>query len=132
MKIAIALEPDGVTLAHFGHAAWFAVYDDGEGNFRLAENRANSPPCGQEDSGALMMAASQLVSDCAAVVAARFGPCALREVATTGVFPFEMPGAMDKRLLAGLVRLRDHLLRGRSGPNTSLNPDRKARANCHL
>ena len=114
MKIAISLEPDGVTLAHFGHAEKFLIYEDGGGTFLIAESRQNLPPCGRENSAALMAAAARLVSDCSAVVAARFGPCALREVGSCGVFPFEMAGVLDKRLLTGLTRLRDRLLRGRS------------------
>ncbi|MGC9967367.1 MAG: NifB/NifX family molybdenum-iron cluster-binding protein [Geobacteraceae bacterium] len=114
MKIAIALGADGVSLAHFGHAERFDVYDDSNGLFLKTESRLNSPPCGREDSGALMSAAARLVSDCAAVVAARFGPCALREVGSSGVFPFEMAGVLDKRLLSGLTRLRDFLPGGRS------------------
>jgi predicted Fe-Mo cluster-binding NifX family protein len=114
MKIAIALGEDGLTLAHFGHAEKFDIYDDGHGPFLMAESRKNSPPCGREDSAALMNAAARLISDCAAVVAARFGPCALREVGSKGIFPFEIEGILDKKLLEGLARLRDRLAGGRS------------------
>jgi len=110
MRIAIALEDDGVTLAHFGHAERFLVYDDEDGIFRLAEARRNNPPCGREDSEALMTASAGLVSDCAAVVAGRFGPCALREIQQVRVFPFEWEGSLDRRLLTGLARMRNLLL----------------------
>lgn len=112
MKIAIALEAESPALAHFGHAGRFHVYDDGEGTFRLLESRLNSPPCGAADTDALMTAAVRVISDCAAVAAARFGPCALRETAVAGVFPFEMEGVPDDRLPTVLARLRDRLLRG--------------------
>ena len=115
MKIAIALEADGVTLAHFGHAERFFVYDDGDGAFRLAETRRNIPPCGQEGSEELMTAAAGLVSDCAAVVAGRFGPCAMREVQQARVFPFEWQGTLDRRLLMGLARMRNLLLGKKMG-----------------
>jgi len=113
MKIAIALGADGLNLAHFGQAERFDVYDDGDGLFLLTESRKNSPPCGREDSATQMNAAARLVSDCAAVVAARFGPCALREVGSRGVYPFEAEGVLDERLLEGLTILRDRLLVGR-------------------
>lgn len=114
MKIAIALQADGVTLAHFGHAEMFLVYEDADNIFQLSEGRNNAPPCGREDSGNLMTAAARLISDCAVVVAARFGPCALREVGNSGVHPFEMDGVLDDKLLAGLARMRDYMPGGRS------------------
>ncbi|MEN6437604.1 MAG: NifB/NifX family molybdenum-iron cluster-binding protein [Syntrophobacter sp.] len=121
MKIAIATESDGLTLAHFGHAERFVIYDAGDGLFHT-ESRPNSPPCGREDTETLMSAAVRQVSDCAAVVAARFGPCALRQIGSIGILPFEMGGMLDERLLAGLSRLCDRLLEGRSkclGSNNS-------------
>ena len=114
MKIAIALGADGVTLVHFGQADKFFIYDDAGGAFVMTESRPNSPPCGREDSQALMLAAARQISDCAAVVAACFGPCAVREVGNRGVYHFETEGVLDDRLLAGLARLRDYLLAGRS------------------
>ncbi len=110
MKIAIALEAEGSALAHFGHAGKFHVYDDREGTFQLVECRPNSPPCGSESSDELMAAAVQVISDCAAVLAARFGPCALRETAVAGVYPFETGRIHDDRLPATLARLRDLVL----------------------
>ena len=114
MKIAIALEQNGAKLVHFGHAERFAIFDDGDGIFQVVENRSSSPPCGRDDTKFLMTAAARLLSDCTAVIAARFGPCALREVEKNGIFPFEMEGILDQKLLTGLARLRDYLLGGRS------------------
>jgi predicted Fe-Mo cluster-binding NifX family protein len=114
MRIAIALEAESPVLAHFGHAGRFHVYDDGEGAFRLLESRPNSPPCGAANTDALMTATVRVISDCSAVAAARFGPCALRETAVAGVFPFEMEGIPDDLLPTVLASLRDRLLRGRA------------------
>jgi predicted Fe-Mo cluster-binding NifX family protein len=114
MKIAIALGIDHVTLAHFGQAECFVIYNDQSGAFRLEESRSNAPPCGSDHSSPLMSATVRLISDCAAVVASRFGPCALGEMAAAGVYPFEMSGILDKRVQLGLTRLRDYLLGGKA------------------
>ena len=113
MKIAVALGADGAVLAHFGQAEKFFIYDDADGIFTLTECRSASPACSRDGSDALMLAVVRQVSDCAAVIAARFGPCALREVENSGVFPFETEGTLDDKLPAGLARMRDYLLGGR-------------------
>jgi predicted Fe-Mo cluster-binding NifX family protein len=116
MKIAFAMEPDLIALAHFGQAECFVIYNDNDqsGAFRLEERRSNAPPCGSDNSTPMMSATVRLISDCAAVVADRFGPCALREMAAAGVYPLEMSGILDKRVQVGLTRLRDYLLGGKA------------------
>lgn len=110
MKIAFALDDDLVTLAHFGHAECFMIYNDESGAFRLEESRENSPPCGSDNATSLMSDTVRLISDCAAVVAARFGPCAQREMAASGIYPFEVSGTVNARVLMGLARMRSYLL----------------------
>ena len=61
-----------------------------------------------------MGAAARLISDCAVVIAARFGPCAVRETGKVGIYPFEMGGTVGDGMPETLARLSARLFPGHS------------------
>jgi predicted Fe-Mo cluster-binding NifX family protein len=118
-RIAVT-SADGVLInQHFGHARWFLIYDvEQDGTSTLAERREVVPWCnagnhaghaahaahtgpagprgGPDDTGDSGIAGD--IGDCTAVLTARIGPPARKNLELAGISVFEEVSAIDEAL----------------------------------
>ncbi|MDR1445030.1 MAG: dinitrogenase iron-molybdenum cofactor biosynthesis protein [Treponema sp.] len=93
---------DGVLInQHFGHARWLFIYDvERDGTSALVERRTVDPWCtgrtGACSPGNAGIAGN--MGDCIAVLTARIGPPARKELELAGISVFEEPSAIDGAL----------------------------------
>ncbi|NTW04418.1 MAG: hypothetical protein HGA19_24670 [Oscillochloris sp.] len=110
MKIAVARHSDFTCIPHFGHAEQFAIFDISEDQPHLQEIRSNRPHCG--DTGGDRPQLEQtvvLLADCAAVLAAKIGPCARDALIGHDIVPLEYEGQSLDEVLALLPTLKTRL-----------------------
>jgi nitrogen fixation protein NifB len=83
---------------HFGQAACFAVFAlKADGKCEFIEERGFNQfcaDCGQEDLAARI----GIFADCAAVIAAKVGPAAKKELEKAGLLVFEQAGSIEENL----------------------------------
>ena len=94
---------DGVLInQHYGHAAWFLIYDIGtDGTCTLVEKRAVDPWCnsaGRADAEDGHSGIAGDITDCAAVLTARIGPPARKKLELAGIAVFEEQAPIDDAL----------------------------------
>ena len=99
VRVAVATTSGTLVDQHFGHAEEFRVYEAGVGYARLVETRtvarychgpAACPPGTPTGAGHNLPAATELLSDCAAVLCSRVGAGPRRELATHGIEAVEL------------------------------------------
>ncbi|MDR0670198.1 MAG: dinitrogenase iron-molybdenum cofactor biosynthesis protein [Treponema sp.] len=94
---------DGVLInQHYGHAAWFLIYDiEKDGTGTLVEKRAVDPWCNSGNHADAEDGHSGIASDitdCAAVLTARIGPPARKKLELSGLSVFEEQAPIDEAL----------------------------------
>ena len=94
-RVAIAIDVNGVFLAHFGRASRFAVYEFSSGHASLLDTRAAERFCQQLDKQQRLETVADLLADCSAVVAAAIGPCARQELNGANVQALEFDGRVE-------------------------------------
>jgi predicted Fe-Mo cluster-binding NifX family protein len=97
-RIALA-SIDGILVTeHFGRTRWFYVVDvQRDGTGVAVERRESVHPCqtGGHSEGGMEQAIAAL-KDCVAVLAARIGPGAKRQMELAGITPFEEPAIAEE------------------------------------
>jgi nitrogen fixation protein NifB len=78
---------------HFGRSKWFYIIDiQADGTFVSLERRGVTPLCeGGGHSAETMAAIVQTLRDCVAVLAAKIGPSARKQLELAGLAVFEQP-----------------------------------------
>jgi len=99
VKVAFAVNGDG-SLEHFGHAEEFAVYEFGVNAPVKHELRRASPFCQRADKEVKLVAVTDLLADCQAVICAAIGPCAREELASADIEAFEYDGTVESAIEA--------------------------------
>ncbi|MDR2376315.1 MAG: dinitrogenase iron-molybdenum cofactor biosynthesis protein [Treponema sp.] len=92
---------DGVLInQHYGHAAWFLIYDiEKDGTGTLVEKRAVDPWCNAASHGeGGHSGIARDITDCAAVLTAQIGPPARKKLELAGVSVFEERSSIDEAL----------------------------------
>jgi predicted Fe-Mo cluster-binding NifX family protein len=94
---------DGVLInQHYGHAAWFFIYDiEEDGTSTLVEKRAVEPWCGSgghKDAQEGDAGIARDITDCAAVLTAQIGPPARKKLELSGISIFEERSPIDEAL----------------------------------
>jgi len=100
-RIAVASTDGRAIDAHFGEAESFFIYDAQGGGYAFVERRGVTPFSGSyaragENGVPPCLAA---ISDCAAVVAVKFGPRAKKELAVVGISAFEHTSDIDGAMI---------------------------------
>jgi predicted Fe-Mo cluster-binding NifX family protein len=88
---------------HFGRATVFHIFDVEPGDgWTLLESRPNGPSCTDDEAthDSLLAKASDLVSDCDGIVAARIGPGAVRALYEHNVETYQMHALIEEALQA--------------------------------
>ena len=87
---------DGILVTeHFGRSKWFYIVDiQPDGTFVLGERRRVTPLC---ESGHTAMASTvQTLADCIAVLVAKIGPSARKQLELAGISVFEEPATLEE------------------------------------
>ncbi|MDR1320239.1 MAG: radical SAM protein [Gracilibacteraceae bacterium] len=104
MKIALATGDGKMVAQHFGHTPLFVIAEVDENGWQIMETRVNTPACDRgEHSHAQFAAGAALISDCAAVIAAKIGPFAQNGLSAMGITPLEKTGFCEE-ILDGYAR----------------------------
>jgi predicted Fe-Mo cluster-binding NifX family protein len=85
---------DGILVTeHFGRSKWFFIVDiQPDGTFIPIEQRTVTPLCeGGGHSDSVMASTIQILRDCAAVLVAKIGPSARKQLELAGISVFEQP-----------------------------------------
>jgi predicted Fe-Mo cluster-binding NifX family protein len=84
---------DGILVTeHFGRSNGFFIVDiQPDGRFAVAERRPVSALCEAGHSESVMAATVQTLSDCLAVLVAKIGPSARKQLELAGIAVFEQP-----------------------------------------
>jgi predicted Fe-Mo cluster-binding NifX family protein len=100
---------DGILVTeHYGRSKWFYIIDiQPDGTFIIVERRPVTPLCengGHSEAG--MASGVQTLRDCAAVLVAKIGPSARRQLELAGISVFEQPVIVEEaaRKLAAYYR----------------------------
>ena len=110
-RVAAASVEGTMVTEHFGRATSFYIVDvQPDGSFAVQERRSVEPLCeGGGHSDSAFAATVQLLRDCAAVLVARIGPSARKQLELAGIAVFEQPVKIDeaaKKLGAYYSRIR--------------------------
>ncbi|MDR2739118.1 MAG: dinitrogenase iron-molybdenum cofactor biosynthesis protein [Treponema sp.] len=101
---------DGILVTeHYGRSKWFYIVDiQPDGTFITVERRSVTPLC--ENGGhseAKMASGVQTLRDCTAVLVAKIGPSARKQLELAGISVFEQPVIVEeaaRKLAAYYVR----------------------------
>ncbi|GHT89930.1 dinitrogenase iron-molybdenum cofactor [Spirochaetia bacterium] len=87
---------DGILVTeHFGHSKWFYIVDiQADGTFVTLERRPVTPLC--ESGHAAMESTLQTIGDCIAVLVAKIGPTARKQLELAGISVFEQPVVLEE------------------------------------
>jgi predicted Fe-Mo cluster-binding NifX family protein len=96
---------------HFGRSKGFYIVDiQADGSFATLERRAVTPLCeGGGHSESVMASTVRILRDCVAVLAAKIGPSARKQLEMAGIAVFEQPITIEeaaKKLGAYFVRIK--------------------------
>jgi predicted Fe-Mo cluster-binding NifX family protein len=82
---------------HFGRSKGFYIVDiEPDGTFATLERRTVTPLCeGGGHSESTMAATVQVLRDCAAVLVAKIGPSARKQLELAGIAVFEQPVTIE-------------------------------------
>ncbi|MDR2078600.1 MAG: dinitrogenase iron-molybdenum cofactor biosynthesis protein [Treponema sp.] len=90
---------DGILVTeHYGRSKWFYIVDiQPDGTFITVERRSVTPLCesgGHSEAG--MASGVQALRDCTAVLVAKIGPSARRQLELAGISVFEQPVIVEE------------------------------------
>jgi predicted Fe-Mo cluster-binding NifX family protein len=92
-RVAAASIEGSMVTEHFGRSKFFYIIDvQPDGTFATLERRDVTPLC--QDGGhsqAAFAATAQLLGDCVAVLVAKIGPSARKQLELAGIAVFEQP-----------------------------------------
>lgn len=108
MRIAVGRRGDELANSHFGYAEFFSIFDvTDSGAAELVQTRLTGSHCGDDGGDQRHLAETvAALADCVAVVAARIGPCARRQLAEFDILAAEAdgPGLVGCEWLLAAVR----------------------------
>jgi predicted Fe-Mo cluster-binding NifX family protein len=92
-RVAAASIEGTMVTEHFGRSKSFYIVDiQPDGSFAIPERRVVDPLCdGGHHSGSAFDATVQLLRDCIAVLVAKIGPGARKQLELAGISVFEQP-----------------------------------------
>jgi nitrogen fixation protein NifB len=92
-RVAAASIEGTMVTEHFGRSKSFYIIDvQADGSFVVQERRAVDPLCkGGHHSGTAFDGALEALRDCAAVLVAKIGPSARKQLELAGIAVFEQP-----------------------------------------
>jgi predicted Fe-Mo cluster-binding NifX family protein len=92
-RVAAASVEGTMVTEHFGRSAGFYIVDiQPDGTFAALERRAVTPLCeGGSHSQSVMASTVDILRDCAAVLVAKIGPSARKQLELAGIAVFEEP-----------------------------------------
>jgi predicted Fe-Mo cluster-binding NifX family protein len=96
--VAAASVEGTLVTEHFGRAKAFYIVDiQADGSFEIRERRVVTPLCeGGGHSESAFGATVQLLRDCVAVLVAKIGPSARKQLEMAGISVFEQPVRIDE------------------------------------
>jgi predicted Fe-Mo cluster-binding NifX family protein len=97
-RVAAASVEGTMVTEHFGRAKSFYIVDiEPDGSFAIPERRFVDPLCeGGGHSDSAFAATIQLLRDCAAVLVAKIGPGARKQLELAGIAVFEQPVKIEE------------------------------------
>jgi nitrogen fixation protein NifB len=97
-RVAAASIEGTMVTEHFGRSKWFYIIDiQADGTFVSLGRRGVTPLCeGGGHSAETMAAIVQTLRDCVAVLAAKIGPSARKQLELAGIAVFEQPVLIEE------------------------------------
>ncbi|MDR1249640.1 MAG: dinitrogenase iron-molybdenum cofactor biosynthesis protein [Treponema sp.] len=97
-KVAAASVEGTLVTEHFGRSKWFYIVDiQADGTFVTLERREVTPLCeGGGHSESVMASTVRILRDCVAVLAAKIGPSARKQLELAGIAVFEQPVTIEE------------------------------------
>jgi predicted Fe-Mo cluster-binding NifX family protein len=97
-RVAAASVEGTMVTEHFGRSEGFYIVDiQPDGTFATLERRAVTPLCeGGNHSGSVMASTVQILRDCVAVLVAKIGPSARKQLELAGIAVFEQPVTIEE------------------------------------
>jgi predicted Fe-Mo cluster-binding NifX family protein len=97
-RVAAASVEGTMVTEHFGRAKAFYIVDiQADGSFETPERRLVTPLCeGGGHSESALGATVQLLRDCVAVLVAKIGPSARKQLELAGIAVFEQPARIEE------------------------------------